>query len=101
MISNWGKCGAIWSGSSGGREGGVSPVRTVSVFRFNDIRQLGQRPAGASSLMGVPHCGHWREAWLLMPVTYRTPGGCYMTDASSLPGQNAGQIAQFGFQVRV
>src|SRR5947207_7553032 len=92
-ISSWGKCGAICSGGNGGRAAGVSSVKTVSVFKFNAIRQPGHSPAGAFAGSGAPHWGHFGNDSLLMPITYRLTGACYTVGSFLLPRQGGGEMA--------
>ena len=75
-ISSCGKCGAICSGGNGGCADvafAASPVKTVSVFRFNAMRHRGHNPAGALGGRGAPHCGQFVIGSVSMPVTNRWP----------------------------
>ena len=50
-------------------------MSTVSVFKFNAIRQFGHNPAGALAWSGAPHWGQSGNDSLLMPFTYRLATG--------------------------
>src|SRR5262245_16255016 len=95
-ISSWGKKGASSAGGRGGWVAMSSPEKTVSVFKFNAIRQLGHSPAGAFSGIGAPHCGHLDV--LLMPINNQLAGRNYRV-WTLFSSQGSGQITELLFQI--
>src|ERR1700722_20290040 len=95
-ISSCGKRGAICSAGKGGCAAMGASVKAVSLFRFNAMRQWGQRPAGALAGRGAPPCGHFGDDSLLIPDNYRRGGDCYMILFS---GKGGGQMAQFFVEI--